>query len=89
MAKQYSKGYEYEVFNKTLISPTMVVLSNQLPYGLGRLESQIFIENKTIRVLLTDGYKYLYDKSGFLSIKQAMNIIHGKMQDITNCDKNN
>ena len=89
MTKQYSKGYEYEVHNKTLISPTMVVLSNKLPYGLGRLESHIFIENKVIRVLLTDGYKYLYDKSGFLSIKQAMNIIHGKMQDITNHDKDN
>ena len=83
MNKQYLKGYNYSLHNATLIRPSMVVLSNELPYGKGRLEAQIFFFNGAIRVLITDGYKYLYDKQGFRGLKQAMNISHGWMQGVT------
>lgn len=83
MSKTYLKGYTYEYHSKSIIRPSMVVLSNNLKYGIGRLESQIFIENKAIRVLITDGYKFLYDKTGFQSVKAAMNIAHSHMVKIT------
>lgn len=79
MKKQYSKGYNYELHTASLIRPSMIVLSNTLPYGKGRLEAQIFIERGSIRVLITNGFDNLYDKQGFLSLKQAMNIAHGNM----------
>ena len=87
MKKQYATGYNYELHAATLIRPSMLVLSNVLPFGKGRLEAQIFFDQGAIRVLLTNGYDNLYDKTGFLSIKQALNIIHGKMQDLTHCNK--
>lgn len=83
MSKQYSKGYNYYLSHKTLIRPSMVVLSNELAFGKGRLEAQIFFDYGTIRVLITTGFNNVYDKSGFRSLKQAMNIAHGKMQDLT------
>lgn len=86
MKKQYSKGYNYELHTASLIRPSMLVLSNELPYGKGRLEAQIFIENKAIRVLITTGFDNVYDKSGFKSVKQAMNIAHGIMQNKTICE---
>jgi hypothetical protein len=83
MTKKYAKGYTYSFFSKSLISPSMIVLSNKLPYGNGRLESQVFVEQGTVRMLITDGFKFIYDKKGFNSIKQAMNIAHGKMEELT------
>lgn len=82
-SKQYTKGYNYSLHTGTLIRPSMVVLTNNLPYGKGRLEAQIFFFNGAIRVLITDGYKNLYDKSGFKGLKQALNISHGWMQNAT------
>jgi hypothetical protein len=81
--RAYTKTYDYSLSPKSLIRPSMIVLSNKLPYEQGRLEAQIFIEHGTIRILITDGYKNLYDKSGFRGLKQAMNIAHGWMQDVT------
>ena len=39
-------------------------------------------------MIITDGFKDLYYKSGFTSIKQAMNIAHGKMELEFNTHKN-
>jgi len=73
------KGYNYQVHTASLITPIMLVLSNELPYGKGRLEAQIMFDKGEIRMLITDGYSFLYDKKGFKSLKAAMNIAHGRM----------
>ena len=83
MTKQYIKGYNYQVHTASLITPTMLVLSNELKYGNGRLEAQIMFDKGQIRVLITDGYSFLYDKTGFQSIKAAMNIAHGRMETMS------
>lgn len=83
MTKQYIKGYNYQVHTASLIMPTMVVLSNELSFGNGRLEAQIMFDKGQIRVLITDGYSFLYDKTGFQSIKAAMNIAHGRMETMS------
>jgi hypothetical protein len=79
MKKQYLNGYNYEVHGKTLLKPSMLVLTNELPFGKGRLEAHILIEKGEVRMLITDGYKYMYDKTGFRGVKAAMNIAHSKM----------
>lgn len=83
MTKQYIKGYNYQVHSASLIMPTMLVLSNELKYGQGRLEAQIMVDKGQIRVLITDGYSFLYDKTGFQGIKAAMNIAHGRMESMS------
>lgn len=77
--KTYCKGYKYSLF-QSLITPTMLVLENDLPYCKGRLEAQIYVNNKSIIVNITDGFTTVYFKTGFNSLKQALNIAHGKMQ---------
>lgn len=82
--KQYIKGYNIEFHRASLINKSHIVLSNELPYGKGRLEAVIRVVNGQITAYITDGYKYLtIEKSGYKSLKTALNIMHGKMQEIT------
>ena len=70
--------YKSLMFNRKLT----VVLNNKLSFGKGHLEAIILTESTGFRVLITDGYKYVYDKSGFRGLKQALNIAHGKMKSL-------
>lgn len=82
--KTYIKGYTYSLSRKSLINPTMVVLSNKLPYGKGRLEAHIIYELGTFHLAITDGYKYLDTVHGMKQgLKGILNIAHGKMELIT------
>ena len=80
--KTYLKGYKYWLF-QSLAYPTTLVLENNLPCGKGKLEAKIYMFNGSINMIITDGFKDLEYKIGFKSIKQAMNIAHGKMQELT------
>ena len=84
MKKQYIEGYTYQFHARSLINPAMVVLSNKLPYGNGRLEAHIIVEQGKFHIAITDGYKYLETVSSMnQGLKSVMNIAHGKMQSIT------
>ena len=82
--KTYIKGYKYWFSPKSLIRPTRIILENQLPYGKGRLEAMIIYELGTYHVMITDGYNWVASINGIkTNLKAAMNIAHGRMQDIT------
>lgn len=68
--------YKSIAFNRKLI----VILGNKKSFKSGlHLEAIVLFENNVFRVLISNGYDYLYDKSGFNSLKQALNIAHGRM----------
>lgn len=82
--KKYCKGYKYWYSPKSLIRPTAIILENSLAYGNGRLEAMIIRELGTYHVMITDGYKCLKTINGMKQdLKGVMNIVHGKMQEIT------
>ena len=85
--KTYLKGYKYWLF-QSLVTPSTLVLENDKNYSNGHLEAKIYVSNGLISMIITDGFKDLYYKSGFTSIKQAMNIAHGKMELEFNTHKN-
>jgi len=85
--KTYLKGYKYWLF-QSLVTPSTLVLENDKSYSNGHLEAKIYVSNGLISMIITDGFKDLYYKSGFTSIKQAMNIAHGKMELEFNTHKN-
>ena len=87
MKKTYLKGYKYWLF-QSLATPSTLVLENDKSYSNGHLEAKIYVSNGSISMIITDGFKDLYYKSGFTSIKQAMNIAHGKMELEFNTHKN-
>lgn len=76
--KVYCKGFKYSLY-QSLIKPTMIVLENNGKFGIDRLEAQITCSNGLFNVLITDGYTYLKLKSGYKSLKQAMNHSHSWM----------
>ena len=88
MKKQYSKGYKYWFSPKSLIRPSMLVIENNLPFGNGHLEAMIICEMGSYHVLITDGFDYVASINGMKqSLKGVMNIVHGKMQAITEENK--
>ena len=78
--KTYCKGFKYSLY-QSLIAPSTIVLENNGKFGVDRFEAKITCKNGVFMIVVTDGFVDLKVKSGFHSLKQAMNHAHAWMVD--------